>query len=170
MDPQRIRESGTTESQPASPTTEDKVRSPWPKAISQAEEDWDFQSKKCPPIKAIDNLMNLVGLEPVERKFVEINTRLELAKRQKIDASNEKFGAVFVGNPGTGMTKNRENSSTSSTGLICSRKNRCRKPLRSTLVRKRPPPAKCSSGKDNRHQTRARKSRLLRQASGTAYG
>ncbi|KAI3340053.1 P-loop containing nucleoside triphosphate hydrolase protein [Ustulina deusta] len=48
--------------------------------------------------------MDIVGLEPVKRKFIQINTLIQTANRQELDIS-EAFGAVFIGNPGTGKSK-----------------------------------------------------------------
>ncbi len=50
--------------------------------------------------------MDMVGLEPVKRNFVQINTLIQTANRQELDIS-EAFGAVFIGNPGTGEHYNK---------------------------------------------------------------
>ena len=79
--------------------------SPWPRAVSRANEDWDYQKSSWNMSNtALDSLMEMIGLEVVKAKFVEINTLIATAIRQNVDYSNEKFGAVFIGNPGTGQS------------------------------------------------------------------
>ncbi|KAI9667845.1 MAG: hypothetical protein M1821_000664 [Bathelium mastoideum] len=78
---------------------------PWPKPVSLAKDGWDqqkgFWKKENAPI---DSLMELIGLEAVKRKFLDMNTVNEVAKQQGADRSKVKFGAVFIGNPGTGKS------------------------------------------------------------------
>ncbi|KAI0871120.1 P-loop containing nucleoside triphosphate hydrolase protein [Hypoxylon argillaceum] len=74
----------------------------WNKPESKAKEDWEYQKTIWPrPNAALDELMDMVGLEVVKRKFIQLNTFIQTTRRQKLDIS-ERFGAVFVGNPGTG--------------------------------------------------------------------
>jgi hypothetical protein len=77
---------------------------PWPPAVSRAKEDWDYQKSSWGMSNtALDSLTEMIGLEVVKAKFVEINTLIATAIRQNVSYSNEKFGAVFIGNPGTGQ-------------------------------------------------------------------
>ena len=56
--------------------------------------------------------MDMVGLEAVKARFVEINTLVKTKERQKsllsqddqdkLDTSKIQLGTVFIGNPGTG--------------------------------------------------------------------
>jgi Cdc6-like AAA superfamily ATPase len=48
--------------------------------------------------------MNMIGLEAVKAKFMEIKNLVDTARRQGVNLKKERFGAVFVGNPGTGKT------------------------------------------------------------------
>jgi SpoVK/Ycf46/Vps4 family AAA+-type ATPase len=74
-------------------------------APSEAKADWDYQktyhNSQSP---AIDALMDMVGLESVKTKFLEIKQKVDLAIRQNVDLSSERFGTVLLGNPGTGKT------------------------------------------------------------------
>jgi hypothetical protein len=52
--------------------------------------------------KHLDLLMSMIGLEDVKAQFLKIKARVEIAKRQGVDLSKERFNVVLVGNPGTG--------------------------------------------------------------------
>jgi Ca2+-dependent lipid-binding protein len=76
-----------------------------PDAVPRAKEDWEYQKSSWNMSNtALDLLMEMIGLEDVKAKFVEINTLIATAVRQKVGYSKEKFGAVFIGNPGTGQS------------------------------------------------------------------
>ncbi|GAW18466.1 hypothetical protein ANO14919_079420 [Xylariales sp. No.14919] len=77
---------------------------PWTMPESKAKEDWGFQKARWGGNSALDELMDMVGLELAKRKFVQINTLIKTANRQELNIV-EKFGAVFVGNPGTGKSR-----------------------------------------------------------------
>ncbi|KAH9210655.1 P-loop containing nucleoside triphosphate hydrolase protein [Leptodontidium sp. 2 PMI_412] len=77
----------------------------WSHIDSGAKKDWDYQKNSWHMSNAaLDSLMGMIGLEVVKAKFVEINNLIATAKRQKAKVSKEKFGIVFIGNPGTGKT------------------------------------------------------------------
>jgi hypothetical protein len=77
---------------------------PWPQAVSRAKEDWDYQKSSWNLSNtALDSLMEMIGLEVVKAKIVEVNTLIATAIRQNVDRSRENFSAVFIGNPGTGQ-------------------------------------------------------------------
>jgi SpoVK/Ycf46/Vps4 family AAA+-type ATPase len=82
-----------------------KTRGAMPKKPSQAKADWDYQksfyNSQSPEI---DTLMDMVGLESVKSKFLTIKAKVDIAARQNIDLSRERFGTVLLGNPGTGKT------------------------------------------------------------------
>lgn len=80
---------------------------------SKAKEDWKHQVKLWNSVSpALDSLMNMVGLEAIKAKFVEINTliytrnqQMDLIpgeEREDLGNSNLRLNAVFTGNPGTG--------------------------------------------------------------------
>jgi SpoVK/Ycf46/Vps4 family AAA+-type ATPase len=74
-------------------------------APSEAKAEWAYQktyhNSQSPEI---DVLMDMVGLESVKTKFLEIKQKVDLAIRQNVDLSSERFGTVLLGNPGTGKT------------------------------------------------------------------
>lgn len=75
-----------------------------PKASpSPAQQDWDYQKKfERAQSDEIDTLMGMIGLENVKSEFLTIKAQVDTAIRQGVDLSNERFGTVLVGNPGTG--------------------------------------------------------------------
>ncbi|KAF8540293.1 P-loop containing nucleoside triphosphate hydrolase protein, partial [Trichophaea hybrida] len=54
--------------------------------------------------EAIDELMNMVGLEDVKQQVLAIRSKVKTCKLQYADLSRERFNIVFQGNPGTGKT------------------------------------------------------------------
>ena len=54
--------------------------------------------------KFIDSLMSMTGLESVKEQVLTIRDRIELAKRQGMSMSDERFNISLLGNPGTGMS------------------------------------------------------------------
>lgn len=46
----------------------------------------------------------MIGLEAVKDKFLEIKSKVDLFVRQDLSVEKERFGAVLIGNPGTGKT------------------------------------------------------------------
>src|SRR5579862_635327 len=54
--------------------------------------------------KYIDELMTMVGLEDIKCHFLKMKSRVEVARRQEVRLSEERFNVAFVGNPGTGMS------------------------------------------------------------------
>lgn len=74
-------------------------------APSEAKAEWEYQkayhNSQSPEI---DDLMDMIGLESVKRKFLEIKQKVDLAIRQNVDLSSERYGTALLGNPGTGKT------------------------------------------------------------------
>ncbi|THW88324.1 P-loop containing nucleoside triphosphate hydrolase protein [Aureobasidium pullulans] len=52
----------------------------------------------------LDSMMEAAGLEAVKKHFLRIKAKVETSVRQGVNLRNESFGAVFLGNPGTGKT------------------------------------------------------------------
>ncbi|KAL1962658.1 hypothetical protein VTN77DRAFT_9292 [Rasamsonia byssochlamydoides] len=72
---------------------------------SAAKEDWEHQKEfEGATNQSIDSLMDMIGLEEVKQKFLSIKARVDTAIRQNVDTKDERFGAVLLGNPGTGKT------------------------------------------------------------------
>lgn len=54
--------------------------------------------------RALDELMDLIGLEDVKEYFLKLLGKISTAKRQELDLSDDRLGAIFLGNPGSGKT------------------------------------------------------------------
>jgi hypothetical protein len=53
---------------------------------------------------AIDQIMEMIGLEEVKSKVLQIKARVETSIRQGTDLKKERLGLVLLGNPGAGKT------------------------------------------------------------------
>lgn len=53
---------------------------------------------------ALDELMQMTGLESVKIQFINILEKLQTSSRQGTDMKQERLGTVMLGNPGTGKT------------------------------------------------------------------
>ena len=51
---------------------------------------------------AIDNIMEMIGLEDVKAQVLKIKAKVETSIRQGTDLKRERLGLVLLGNPGTG--------------------------------------------------------------------
>jgi hypothetical protein len=72
---------------------------------SPAEEDWQYQKDiEGATNEHIDALMQMIGLENIKQKVLNIKTKIETVLRQGASLETERFGAVFLGNPGTGRS------------------------------------------------------------------
>ncbi|KAI9729943.1 MAG: hypothetical protein M1834_006140 [Cirrosporium novae-zelandiae] len=71
---------------------------------SAAKDEWDDQKKfEGVANDALDSLMEMIGLEDVKLKFLNIKAKVDTALRQQSDLKSERFGAALLGNPGTGI-------------------------------------------------------------------
>jgi len=52
---------------------------------------------------AIDQIMEMIGLEDIKSQVLKIKSKVETASRQGTDLKKERLGLVLLGNPGTGM-------------------------------------------------------------------
>ena len=74
--------------------------------ISPSQEEWRRQKQFDGAINDhVDNIMDMVGLESVKSKVLDIKDRVETSKRQNTLLNRVRFNAVFLGNPGTGMSQ-----------------------------------------------------------------
>ncbi|OAX80316.1 hypothetical protein ACJ72_05356 [Emergomyces africanus] len=73
--------------------------------MSLSEYEWERQ-KVLENAKndALDELMNMTGLEGVKAQFLMLKSKIETVERQCTDLKHERFGVVLLGNPGTGKT------------------------------------------------------------------
>lgn len=68
-----------------------------------AKDEWEHQKElEGAENQALDALMDMIGLEDVKDKFLSIKSKVDIAVCQNVDVSKERFGAVLLGNPGTG--------------------------------------------------------------------
>lgn len=71
---------------------------------SSAKEDWKRQKEfHNAQNDSLDSLMDMIGLEDVKQRFLDIKAKIDLVIRQNTDLKNERFGATLLGNPGTGL-------------------------------------------------------------------
>jgi SpoVK/Ycf46/Vps4 family AAA+-type ATPase len=77
----------------------------WPIDESMAKKEWEEQKQSSAETNgALDDLMGMIGLESVKRKFMEIKHLMDTSRRQEVKISEQYFGCVLIGNPGTGKT------------------------------------------------------------------
>ncbi|KAB2569195.1 Protein CbbX [Lasiodiplodia theobromae] len=78
---------------------------PFQHPASLAAEEWKRQKlEEDADNKAIDKMMELVGLEKVKEQVLVIRDKVEVYKKQRADIKKERFNAIFQGNPGSGKT------------------------------------------------------------------
>lgn len=86
-----------------SPQDLERGKGEWALATSDAKEDWEYQKKfEGASNSALDQLMNMIGLENLKEDFLGIKTKIDTAVRQDVDMTKERFGTALLGNPGTG--------------------------------------------------------------------
>ncbi|KAL8791513.1 MAG: hypothetical protein Q9213_000130 [Squamulea squamosa] len=72
---------------------------------SESRDDWQHQKDvENAANDAIDEIMDLVGLEEIKSQVLRIKAKIDTSKRQNSDLKKERFNAAFLGNPGTGKT------------------------------------------------------------------
>lgn len=88
------------------PNAGEEVRSDNTKPMdiaSSATDEWEHQKKfEGASNKELDTLMSMIGLENVKEQFLGIKVKIDTVIRQKTNLKDERFGAAFLGNPGTG--------------------------------------------------------------------
>ena len=71
---------------------------------SKAREEWSYckeTEKASSP--ALDELMDMIGLEEVKATFLDIKSTVDTKIRQNVSVASQRFGCSLLGNPGTGM-------------------------------------------------------------------
>lgn len=72
---------------------------------SKAAKEWErMKQVEGSSNSALDELMQMTGLESVKTSFVQMLQKVQTSQRQGIDIQQERLGTVFLGNPGTGKT------------------------------------------------------------------
>lgn len=68
-----------------------------------AEEEWSWLKKHDgAQIEAMDDLMEMIGLETVKQEFLSVKTKVDTLLKQNTSLSAERFNCTMLGNPGTG--------------------------------------------------------------------
>lgn len=52
---------------------------------------------------ALDDLMELIGLDSVKDEFLAVKSSIDTKIRQGVSLTEERFSCALLGNPGTGM-------------------------------------------------------------------
>jgi hypothetical protein len=70
---------------------------------SPSKTEWQRQKDQENAINpAIDQIMEMIGLEEVKQQVLRIKSKVETSIRQGTDLKKERLGLVLLGNPGTG--------------------------------------------------------------------
>ncbi|KAK7510107.1 hypothetical protein IWZ03DRAFT_396821 [Phyllosticta citriasiana] len=66
-------------------------------------DEWKYQKQYERASKpALDQQMDMIGLENIKEEFLAIKTKIDTAVRQGVAMNKERFGTALLGNPGTG--------------------------------------------------------------------
>jgi hypothetical protein len=104
-------------------------------AKSSAMEDWEYQKKfENASLEPLDKLMGLVGLEEIKQQFLTIKSKVDTVVRQNANLKDERFGAAFLGNPGTGQSFCHSYLVGVHNLTASSRQNHSRSPVRGLLI------------------------------------
>ncbi|KAK8224372.1 putative nonsense-mediated mRNA decay protein [Phyllosticta capitalensis] len=77
----------------------------WKLTPSAAKADWEHQKQfEGASNEALDELMDMIGLENLKEDFLAIKTKIDTAVRQGVEMNKERFGTALLRNPGTGNT------------------------------------------------------------------
>lgn len=78
---------------------------------SRSKADWQRQKdQENASNPAIDDIMEMIGLEDVKSQVLRIKAKVDTSVRQNTDLKKERLGLVLLGNPGTGtlLVRSRE--------------------------------------------------------------
>ena len=86
------------------PSTE--AKKPFEAGQSNARDEWDFMKKSqgCKNT-ALDQLMEMIGLETVKDQFLSVKSSVDTKIRQGVSLADERFSCSLLGNPGTGTSR-----------------------------------------------------------------
>ena len=71
---------------------------------SESKLDWQYQKNfEGARSDAIDDLMEMIGLETVKAKVLAIKAKIDVAVRQGTSLKDERLNIAMLGNPGTGL-------------------------------------------------------------------
>eukprot|EP00919_Chromeraceae_sp_WS-2016_P034909 GHVR01082672.1.p1 GENE.GHVR01082672.1~~GHVR01082672.1.p1 ORF type:complete len:2320 (+),score=323.74 GHVR01082672.1:1195-8154(+) len=72
---------------------------------SEAAKEWaEYKSRDNVSSAVMDELVGMIGLEPVKKLFLSIIAEAKLNEARGIDMKKKRFGSIMMGNPGTGKT------------------------------------------------------------------
>jgi hypothetical protein len=72
---------------------------------SDAKDNWEFQKvNEGARSAALDEIMELIGLESVKQEFLSTKNMVDTKIRQGVSLSGERFSCSLLGNPGTGKS------------------------------------------------------------------
>jgi len=72
--------------------------------VSPSKKEWQRQKDQLNATNpAIDEIMNMIGLEEVKSQVLRIKAKVDTSTRQQTDLRKERFGLVLLGNPGIGL-------------------------------------------------------------------
>lgn len=75
-----------------------------PDAKSEASQEWEREKKHSgAENEHIDSIMAMIGLESVKKSVLDVKDKVEISIRQEADITKERFNAILIGNPGTGI-------------------------------------------------------------------
>lgn len=78
----------------------------WEVPRSKAKEEWEkAKAERDQNNPFLDEIMDMVGLEAVKTKMLEVKSLVDTANRQGVDLTKERFHMLLTGNPGTGKTR-----------------------------------------------------------------
>ncbi|KAJ7116098.1 P-loop containing nucleoside triphosphate hydrolase protein [Mycena filopes] len=73
--------------------------------VSPSRDEWRRQKDlEGAENEAIDQMMEMIGLEEVKCQVLDIKAKIDTAVRQNASLKDERFNITFLGNPGTGKT------------------------------------------------------------------
>lgn len=73
---------------------------------SEVKEEWEFmKTSDGAQNAALDQLMDLIGLEAVKEEFMSVKSSIDLKIRQGVSLSGERLSCSLLGNPGTGESR-----------------------------------------------------------------
>jgi hypothetical protein len=82
---------------------QNKIKTPVEHKKSPSKTEWQRQKDQENAINpAIDQIMEMIGLEKVKEQVLRIKSKVETSIRQGTDLKKERLGLVLLGNPGTG--------------------------------------------------------------------
>ena len=94
-----------TSKQPSSDNTKKKEsKAQQKKKESEAQKEWQRRKYTDGVVNPhIDAIMDMIGLEPVKQQVLKIMDKVDVNIRQGTSLDKERFNAVLLGNPGTGI-------------------------------------------------------------------